>query len=97
MKIVNKRKFIQALLISILLILIISFCLFRVFGSNREEVEATQIKYTVCRGDTLWNIAQEYKQDNQDIRDYIYEVKKINNMTDSCLYEGQVINIINYK
>lgn len=40
---------------------------------------------TVKSGDTLWSIAQQHKDDDCDIREYIYNVKKINNMDSSTL------------
>lgn len=92
MKIVNKRKFIKSIITLIFIIIISFICLSQIF--NKEEIETTQIQYTVSKGETLWDIAKEFKQDGQDIREYIYEVKKINNMTSSMIYEGQVITII---
>lgn len=92
MKIVNKRKFIKSIITLIFIIIISFICLSQIF--NKEEIETTQIQYTVSKGETLWDIAKEFKQDGQDIREYIYEVKKINNMTSSMIYEGQTITII---
>ena len=53
------------------------------------------IDYTISKGETLWSIAGEYKGKNEDIRQYIYDIKKLNNMTDSTVYPGQVIKIKN--
>lgn len=92
MKIVNKRKFIKSIITLIFIIIITFICLSQIV--NKEEIETSQIQYTVSKGETLWDIAKEFKQDGQDIREYIYEVKKINNMTSSMIYEGQVITII---
>ena len=52
------------------------------------------VSFTVNKGDTLWTIAQEYKADNKDIRQYIYELKKINNITNSNIYDGKTLKII---
>ena len=63
------------------------------FASN-EKVETKEIEYVVCKGDTLWKIAERYKLENQDPREYIYEVEKLNNMTSATIYEGQTIKIL---
>ena len=86
-------KIVKKSIITLIFIIIITFiCLSQIV--NKEEIETSQIQYTVSKGETLWDIAKEFKQDGQDIREYIYEVKKINNMTSSMIYEGQVITII---
>lgn len=48
---------------------------------------------TVKSGDTLWSIAQQYKDDDCDIREYIYNVKKINDMDSSILFADTSILI----
>ena len=85
----SKFKFIRS-------ITIIVFLLLTVFGKSIAETneEAEILSYTVCKGDTLWNIAQEYRTDNKDIRQYIYELKQLNNMLNSKIYEGQKLKII---
>ena len=85
----NKFKFIRS-------VTIIVFLLITLFSTSiaKTSTEAETILYTVCKGDTLWTIAKEYKADDKDIRQYIYEIKKINNMTNSNIYEGQILKII---
>lgn len=87
LRIVNKKRFISS--ISIMIILIISFlnCV-----SATKTVEYQD--YTVVQGDTLWSIALENKRAGQDIREYIYELREINNMNDCLLYPNQTITII---
>ncbi|NLK86867.1 MAG: LysM peptidoglycan-binding domain-containing protein [Clostridiaceae bacterium] len=47
---------------------------------------------TVKRGDTLWDLAEEYS-DSTDIRAYIRKIKKINDMSDSSIYEGDLLKL----
>ncbi len=65
--------------------------------SNKTIYTEKQETIYVCEDDTLWSIAEDYKKPNQDIREYIYEIKKINNMENATIYEGQEITIIVYE
>lgn len=63
----------------------------------KKTVEAYAMKYeeyVVSTGETLWSIASENKKDGQDVREYIYELRKINDLDDCLIYPGQVIRII---
>lgn len=88
MRIKNKFKFIRS--IAILIFLLIAFFNISVAKSNEE---AEIISYTVSKGETLWSIAEEYKTKNEDPRQYIYDIKKLNNMDNSNIYEGQILQI----
>lgn len=90
MKIKNKVKFIRS--IAILIFLLIALFNISIAKTNSE---AEIIDYTINKGETLWNIAKEYTPDNKDIRQTIYEIKQLNNMTDSTIYPGQTIKIKN--
>ena len=85
----NKFKFIRS-------VTIIVFLLITLFSTSiaKTNIEEETISYIVCKGDTLWTIAKEYKADDKDIRQYIYEIKKIYNMTNSNIYEGQILRIV---
>ncbi len=85
MKIKNKFKFIRSTIILILIILGI-FCI------SISQTKKEYIDYTVGKGETLWSIAAD--RTDGDIRDYIYEIKNINNMTSSELQEGQAIKLL---
>lgn len=87
LKIVNKKRFITG--ITILIVLIIN--LFNLsFAKAKVETE----NITVSAGDTLWSIACEYKKSGQDVREYIYELRQLNNLNDCVIYPGQVLKII---
>ena len=95
MRIVNKRKFFKSIFTLIFIIIISFICFNSIF--YKEEVTTKEIQYTVAKGERLWDIAEQYKRPGQDIREYIYEVKKINNMKDSTIYENQELTIIVYE
>lgn len=47
----------------------------------------------IATGDTLWSIAKRYLPPDRDIRDYILEIKAINNLEEANLIAGQYITI----
>lgn len=51
----------------------------------------------VMQGDTLWNIAKENISENEDIRDYIYVIRKVNNLESANIHPGDQILIPVYK
>ena len=42
-------------------------------------------------GDTLWDLALQYAPEEQDIRSYIQEVRKLNHMASDQIHAGQSI------
>ena len=90
---VNRKKFVKSIL-TIVFIFVLGFMVINSVLASNEAVETKEIEFAVCKGDTLWKIAEKYKLENQDPREYIYEVKKLNNMTSASIYEGQIIKIL---
>lgn len=96
MRIVNKKKFIR-MVILILGIITISLISFNNKSFSKGEIKTKTIY--VSSGDTLWNIATEEQENNsyyedEDIRDIIYEIKKLNNLdNNSNLIAGQKLVI----
>lgn len=93
-KIVDKKKFIRSF------ILIVGGIFLILLGIN-HTYSKTEISYKedyILKGDTLWSIAEneirtnEYYQ-NKDIRDVIFDIKKINHLQDGNLTIGQKILI----
>jgi LysM repeat protein len=69
-------------------------------GSN-HQTEPSYKYYTsieVHSGDTLWDIASVYYQNNgyDDIRDYIKELKTLNHMTDDTIVSGTKLVVSYY-
>lgn len=88
MRIVNKKRFILAVtILTVLIITLFSHC--SAMPKN-NEIESI----VVSTGDTLWSIASEYKKPGQDVREYIYELRKLNNLENCTIYPGQEIQII---
>lgn len=55
----------------------------------------TPIEYSVeiVNGDTLWSIASKHADKGQDVREYIYNLKKVNGLKSSILQEGQTLRL----
>lgn len=94
MKIKNKFKFIRS---SILIIFILSIFFCKATLSYKiKNIEYTEIH--VESGDTLWTIAENLKENNlyyknKDIREIVYEIKSMNNLSNSSIYINQVLLI----
>lgn len=94
-KVVNKKKFIKSILV--ILFILITFILIISNNFKSKEVISTECDYVVSKGERLWDIAEQYKRPDQDIREYIYEIKKLNGLNEATIYEGQTIKVIVYE
>ncbi len=87
MRIKNLKRFIISMTILFTIIsFLCSLLTNKVFSYTAPEYE----KIVVSKGDTLWSIASEL---NGNIRENIYEIKKINNLKTSYIYEGQELQL----
>lgn len=83
----NKKRFTTSILLAVLILFTFLYVT-SVYGYK----EVSYISVYVKKGDTLWDIAKKYKQKG-DIRKYIKEIKKVNNLEDSIIFEGDVLMI----
>jgi LysM repeat protein len=83
----NRRRFFS---IIFTLILILFTTLFATNAYGYKEPAYKQI--TVKSGDSLWTIALKYNN-NDDVRKYIYKIKKVNHLNSSAIYVGTQLRI----
>ena len=82
-------------------IIIIIFTIGYIIGKNKATNEIWENNrhtetIVVKSGDTLWSIAEEYKPNNVDVREYIHDIKKLNKMSDSAIHGGDTILVYIY-
>lgn len=88
-KIVNFKRFlIFVILLSLIGIFLTLFLLNNVSAHDSQEYKSI----IIYSGDTLWTIAEKEKP-NKDIRQYIHEIRDLNNLNDAHLIIGQEILI----
>ena len=78
--------------VSVIIALIIALVV--LVKSKSPSYEWTRTLYLVNSGETLWSICQEYCPDKMDIQEYIYLVKKENNMVTSMIHEGDTLTLL---
>lgn len=88
----NKR--IKTMRNNIIILFIAIFILHLLFTNIFASKDFNTKEYVVMRGETLWSIAETISTDeNSNIQKIIYDIKDVNNMNESTVYEGQIINI----
>ena len=75
--------------------LIVAFTMSSVAGYARaaEPEDDKYITVVVQSGDTLWTLAREYGPKDQDVRQTIYEICRLNDIQASDLKAGDQITI----
>ena len=82
----HKSRFIIFTVVLILLVM-------SAFSTITGAINASGSSATVQPGDTLWSIAEKHMDDSKDIRKFIYEIKKLNNVSADTLTAGQKLMI----
>ena len=72
-------------------VLIFSFLTSPFLVNDEKSLNQTSVSYKVVKGDNLWLIGQKLNIEN--ISKFIFEVKKVNNLSESSLSIDQVIII----
>ena len=100
MKNVYRKKKSNLNIKSILLIVLAIIALNSIFSVSKSysKVEVEYKLEYASYGDTLWSIAERESKNNKyyqdkEVREIIYDLKKINNLSNSNLSEGQEIKI----
>ena len=65
----------------------------RIYNKEFDTANYHKITYRVVKGDTLWELGKEYKQNDDDVRDWVQAVRKLNYMSSASLTAGEVIYI----
>mgnify|MGYP000903197256 CR=1 FL=1 len=94
-KLLHQRIFVAAIVV---IIAIVIACLsFSDPAAAYKENNQTQMQSIIIeKGDTLWSVAKVYYPKYEgDIRQLIYEIKKINDMETSAIYDGQILYLPN--
>lgn len=70
-------------------------------GSSEASVAIQPVSYKqqakavhtidVCPGDTLWDIALANMPEGENVRSYIYKIKKVNGLKNSEIKSGQIL------
>lgn len=84
----NRCRFVL-FLISVALLLNLFFIGLVVPSTSKADLKQEPVIVTVVKGDTLWSIAEKHYGGRGDIRKYVYDIKKANNLSSSRLAIGQ--------
>ena len=90
--IVNRKRFFISLSLGISLLNMFIFSFILTDRTNADMNNKT-VAVTVGYGDTIWDLAENYGNDKTDIREAVYNIKKLNNLNDSQIHEGQVLEV----
>lgn len=59
-----------------------------------DNIEWDEEIYTVKKGDSLWTISKYFCTDDVDRREWIDEIKSLNDLSDSAIYPGQRLVVL---
>ena len=90
-RIKNKYRFITFVALMVIMASMVMGAVFPVSAAHQQEANYREVK--VQAGDTLWNIARIYGDNNRDVREIIYDICEINNVNAGSIYPGQVLKV----
>ena len=102
----RRQVYIKKLLLCVTSLIIVA-CLSIAVGCNfaaaHDNSENTPVEHKYYKsieiqaGDTLWDIAEEYMNDEySSVYDYIWELKEMNQLESDHIHEGQYLTVAYY-
>ena len=89
-RIVNRKRF---FVFCLTVCLLLGFIVMGLFGNAFAAGRKTYREVKVLPGDTLWSIAAEYGDPDEDIRNTICDIQKLNGLHGSLIYAGQTLTV----
>lgn len=93
----------ELLICAAVLIIGINLCglmMMNVFANSASDFEK-EPRYTSIRienGDSLWSIAARYAESSpMDVREYVQELKRMNQLTDDTIHAGHYLTVVYYQ
>ncbi|NLY87378.1 MAG: LysM peptidoglycan-binding domain-containing protein [Clostridiales bacterium] len=91
-KIVKPIRFFVFILLTVMITVFAAYGLFSYSKAEAASVD-TYVQVCVSENGNLWNIAERYVPDDIDIRDYIHEIREVNDITEGNLQPGDILFI----
>ena len=91
-KIVNRTRFIVSVVLLTLLFIIVFSLITNTYKTYAIK-ESQYFEVIVTSGDTVWDIAKEYRNENQDVRELVYIILEVNKIENSIIHEEQKLKI----
>lgn len=88
----SKRFFMFVTLIFVICAIIITL-IFSQSNAYSSVYNQRYKEYQILAGDNLWGISLENMPHDYDVRRMVYDIKELNNMETSSIYEGDTIKI----
>ena len=88
----NRARFTVFMILAIVVFYMLAFATINPSKTNADISHKTELVY-VAPGDTLWEIANTYCDEDTDVREFIYKIKKLNNLKNSNLIVGQSFEV----
>ncbi len=89
----RRKAEMKALAFFMIVVVVIGANVVYALGETNTVKKVNYVTVSVWTGDTLWSIANEYKPDDCDVRKFIYEIKKLNNLKGENVFAGQDLKI----
>lgn len=91
--IVDSRRFFTFVTFMLIICTMITTLVFSLQMAHGDVYNQNYKEYKVIHGDSLWGISLQNMPENYDVRRMVFDIKELNNMETSYIYQGDTIKI----
>ncbi|MGN0710919.1 MAG: LysM peptidoglycan-binding domain-containing protein [Anaerovoracaceae bacterium] len=95
-RIKSKFRFTTAVTLALILICFMANTILGLDNASSLTKEKAPLEIQIQYGDSLWNIASEFGPADKDIRETVYEICALNDISADSIYPGQIILVPDY-
>ena len=89
----RRRRAVFLTLVVVITAILLCTCSFPENKATREVNTDTYVEYIVKDGDTIWDIAKLYVDKHTDVRVVVREIREVNQLSGTMIYNGDVLLI----